>query len=56
MVAEDVSEFFSKRLTPRRIAEDERRLAMSVWLLVVLAALAWVAIFATGVVVHELVF
>ncbi len=55
MVANEVSEFFSKRLRPSRADADSRRFALSVWLLMALAALAWTAIVATGLLVRDLI-
>ena len=56
MVADDFTAFFTKKLTSRRIAADERRWAMSVWLLALLSAIAWAGIFAAGMLIHNLVF
>ncbi len=55
MVAEQVSQFFARRLNLQRVAADERRWAISVWLLVVLAGLAWTAIVVTGMILKILV-
>jgi len=53
MVAEGTWSFLTNRLAPSRTAGDERRRAVAVWLLVVLALLAWVGVIGALLVLTE---
>jgi len=54
-MAHNISDFFPKNAMNNRIQADERRWAISMWLLIVLATLAWTALVATGLALHHLV-
>ena len=55
MVADGALSFLTSRLMSRRGAEAERRWAVSVWLLIAMATLAWLGVIAALLLVVQAV-
>ena len=53
LVAEGAWSYLTHYLAPVRVADKERRRAIAVWLLVVLAVLAWVGVIGATLVLTE---
>ena len=54
MVAEGTWSFMTSRLAPRRAAEEERRRALSLWLLGAFSVLAWLGVIAAALLIRDI--